>query len=243
MQSITELPIVQKAVRKLGRHGIWNNLRQLGFRLLRCTVQLRILRGLHIDRVDPAFLDCDQRYTPAFQSPRALRRFAAEPCNEISSEFVRNAVNSGNACYAICDGHQLVSSGWYSTRPTPIGSPGLVLRFDPRYVYMYKGLTHRSYRGQRLYEVGVTRALQHYLDKGARGFISYIEATNLDSLKASLRMGYKVFGTVFLLRLFGRHFAFSSPGCRAFDFRLEVMGGRRVFGGVPRRARSLGSFT
>jgi hypothetical protein len=224
MPSITELPMVQRAVRKLRRHGLGNLLLQLGLRLLRSTVQLRILRGLHIEQVDPAFLDCDARFTSAFQAPRALRCFAAEPANEISFRFVRDAVAGGDACYAVCEGHKLVSSGWYATRPTSIGAPELVLRFDPCYVYMYKGRTAEQYRGQRLYEVGVTRALQHYLGKGAKGFISYADASNLDSLKASLRMGYRIFGSVYLVSLFGRHFTFASPGCRAFDFRLEIVG-------------------
>ena len=32
-------------------------------------------------------------------------------------------------------------------------------------------------------------------------------------------MGYNVFGSVYVLRLFGRYFTFSSPGCRRLDFR------------------------
>jgi hypothetical protein len=207
---------------RLRRHGLANTLRRLWFRFLRSTLQVRILRGLHIERVDPAYLDCDTRFTAKFQPAKALRRFASDRANEMSPEFVRDAIRNGDACYAVCEGTKLASRGWYSTRPTPIGKPGLVLHFDPAYVYMYKGLTREPYRGQRLYAVGIHRALALYIARGARGFVSYVEATNLDSLKAALRMGYRVFGSVYLIRLFGRHFAFSSPGCRAFGFRLET---------------------
>jgi len=234
MLSITDLPFVQKACRRLARHGWRNTLRQLFFRLLKATVQFRILRGLHLDRVNPAHLECDGPFSSGFQPPRALRRFASEPANEISPRFVAHAMAQGDQCYAVCEGARLVSSGWYSTRPTSIGSPELVLHFDPQYVYMYKGLTREPYRGQRLYAVGVSRALDHYLRKGARGFVSYAEVTNLDSLKASFRMGYRHFGSIYLLRLFGRQFAFASAGCRAFGFRVEV---KRLVAGTARGNR------
>src|SRR5687767_7547621 len=139
----------------------------------------------------------------------------------MSPHFVRNAVRNGDACHAVREGATLVSSAWYSRRPTSIGTQGLVLHFAPGYVYMYKGLTCDAYRGQRLYAVGISRALAHYTAQGARGLVSYVEATNLAAMKAARRMGFRVFGSVYLIRLFGRHFAFSSPGCKAFGFRLE----------------------
>ena len=227
--------IVEKALRKLRRHGFWSSLQQLVLRLLRSTDQLRILRGLRIEQVDPAFLACEERYTSGFQPTRTLRRFAVAPANEISPAFLRQAMRKGDACYAVCEGTKLVASSWYSAQPTAIGSPELVLHFPPGYVYMYKGLTRESYRGQRLYAVGVTRALEHYLAQGARGFVSYVDAASLDSVKASLRMGYRVFGSIYLLRLFGRHFVFSSPGCRAFGLRLEVLRQRAARGNRPQR--------
>lgn len=227
--------IVEKIRRKLRRHGLWSSVQQLILRLLKRTDQLRILRGLRIEQVDPTFLACDPRYTSGFQPARALRRFGVAPASELSPAFLRQALRKGDACYAVCEGTRMVSSGWYSTQPTAIDCPELVLHFPPGYVYMYKGLTRESYRGQRLYEVGVTRALQHYLAHGASGFVSYVDATNLDSLKASLRMGYRVFGSIYVLRLFGRHFVFSSPGCRTFGFRLEVLGQRAARGNRPQR--------
>jgi hypothetical protein len=226
--------IVQKIRRKLARHGLWNSLQQLVLRLLRSTLGLRVLRGVHLEQPDPAFLACDSRYSSGFQPTRTLRRFALARGSELSPAFLREALRKGDACYAVCEGPRLVSSGWYSTQPTTIES-GLVLHFAPGYVYMYKGLTRESYRGQRLYEVGVTRALEHYLAQGARGFVSYVDAANLDSLKACVRMGYRVFGAIYVLSLFGRHWVFSSRGCRAFGFRLEVLGQRAASGNRPQR--------
>ena len=227
--------MVQKIRRKLGRHGFWKTARQLVLRLLRNTLDLRVLRALHLEQPDPAFLACDSRYSSGFKPTRTLRRFALARGSELSPAFLREALRKGDACYAVCEGSTLVSSGWYSTQPTAIHSGDLVLHFPPGYVYMYKGLTRESYRGQRLYEVGVTRALQHYLAQGARGFVSYVDAANLDSLKACERMGYRMFGSICVLSFFGRHFVFSSRGCRAFGLRLEVLGERAARGNRPQR--------
>lgn len=107
-------------------------------------------------------------------------------------------MRNGDECYAICD---------------------LVLHFAEGYVYMYKGFTATRYRGQRLHAIGKTRALQHYVESGYRGMLSYVESTNFESIKSGARMGAQVFGSIYVLQLFGRNFTFSSPGCKAFDFR------------------------
>jgi hypothetical protein len=35
-------------------------------------------------------------------------------------------------------------------------------------------------------------------------------------------MGYETFGSIYVVRLFGRYFSFSTPGCRRFQFRIET---------------------
>jgi hypothetical protein len=218
--SLTDLPIVQKAFRKWQRYRAGALLHLLCIRVINALVPFKILRGVHVARVDAGFVDYPPHYTPSFLAPRALHDFAADSATEMSRAFVDDALRNGDECYAICDGETLAAYGWYSTRPTPIEPSDLVLHFADGYVYMYKGFTDKRYRGQRLHAIGMTRALQHYLESGYRGLVSYVESTNFDSLKSCARMGYQVFGSVYVLRLFGRYFTFSSPGCKAFDFRV-----------------------
>jgi hypothetical protein len=101
-----------------------------------------------------------------------------------------------------------------------VGIAQLEIAFDPRYVYMYKGFTVPRYRGQRLYAIGMTRALRHYKNRGYQGLVNYVEAQNAASLKSCLRMGYRAFGSIYLIGMFGRYFSFRSPGCERFGFRL-----------------------
>jgi hypothetical protein len=217
---IADLPMVQKAQRRLGRHGAAAFVHFFLLKLINLVLPFRILRGVHVAHAAPEFLSHPPAYTPSFLAPGELKAFAADPRTEMSRAFVEDALRNGDECYAICDGPRLAAYGWYSTRPTPIDLSGLTLRFADDHVYMYKGFTDRDYRGQRLHAIGMTRALQHYLDGGCRGIVSYVESTNFDSLKSCFRMGYEVFGSIYAVELFGRWFAFSSPGCGRFAFRL-----------------------
>jgi hypothetical protein len=86
---------------------------------------------------------------------------------------------------------------------------------------MYKGYTVPAYRGLRLHAVGMCRALREFTAEGKAGLISYVQSNNFASLRSVGRMGYRIFGTVFLVRVGGRFFAYSTSGCRDYDFWVE----------------------
>jgi hypothetical protein len=153
-----------------------------------------------------------------------LMEFAADPQNELTEMFVREAFDKGDECYGFLCGDSLASYGWYSREPTPIHPPELMLYFERGYIYMYKGFTHVNHRGQRLHAVGMTRALETYRARGYKGIVSYVEWNNFGSLRSCYRMGYSDFGAIMVFRLFGRYFAHSSAGCRRYGFRLERRG-------------------
>jgi len=208
---------------KVRRHGVAATAYEAVVKALGSVADFKILRGVFVDRPDPAFLECP--YRPLLLDAAALRRFAGDPANEMSQEFIDEATARGDQCYAICDGERLAAYGWYAFGATPIGLPGVLLHYSPGYVYMYKGFTHHDYRGQRLHAIGMTRALQHYLSAGYKGIVSYVESINFDSLKSCFRMGYSVFGTVYVVKAFGRYYGFSTPGCRKYAFRVERVAG------------------
>jgi hypothetical protein len=175
---------------------------------------LRVLRAIAVSRVSPAFLDVDPRYEHGFLDEAALRRFARDEVYDLSDRFLDEALARGDRCYAIVDGERLASFGWYARRPTPIDR-GLYLRFDPRLVYMYKGFTHRDYRGRRLHAIGMTRALSEVLSEGASGIVSYVDSKNRSSLVSCYRMGYEDVGRIYVARVFDRAFAYADAACRA----------------------------
>jgi hypothetical protein len=212
-----------QAFNTLHRHGTAHALHDWILKAANSVVMLKILRGVWTERVDPSFVQCPETYTHGFLPAAVVREFARVPENGLSESFVEEALSKGDACYGICDGGTLASYGWYSTAPTRIDPPDLFLRFCRDYVYMYKGFTHLRYRGQRLHGIGMTLALRHYLAAGYKGLVSYIESNNFDSLKSSFRMGYSEFGSVYVLKLFGRCFSWRSRGCKHFEFGIETL--------------------
>ena len=199
-----------------------NTAHALLMKAINAVVFFKILKGVTIEEPDAGYLGVPETYDARFLPDSVLRAFATDPATEMSPAFVEATLVKGDECYAICDGTNLAAYGWYATTATTAGAPDLLLHFHDKYVYMYKGFTDPRYRGQRLHAIGMTRALDEYRRRGYRGLVSYVESTNFDSLKSCFRMGYKVFGSIYVLGLFGRRFAFSSPGCEPFGFRLEI---------------------
>lgn len=206
---------------KLETLGAAHTLHLALVRLLNRASLFKILRGVLLLKVDPGFIDCPANLTPGFLDEAQLQRLARDPANELDASFLNEALAKGDRCYAILDGDKLAAYGWYSRQPTRIDPPELLLGFNPDMVYMYKGLTRPEYRGQRLHAIGMNRALQHYLEQGAKGIISYVESTNFDSLKSCYRLGYRHFGDIYLWRVFGQYLRFYSTGCRQYEFNLS----------------------
>ena len=239
--SLTDYPRVQRIQAKLRRHGLSSLFHVACLKLINLVLPFRILRAFRAERPNLKHMACPPGYQAGFASAAELARFSREPENEMSPQFIAEALGAGDKCYAIVHGDKLAAYGWCSTRPTPIGLPGLVLHFKSGYAYRYKGFTAAQHRGNRLHALGVTHTLLHFLAKGSRGIRLYVESTNLDSLKSCSRMGCEMFGSIYLVRIFGRYFAFASPGCQRFDFRVEPATGpaRQSQRGKPGTGMSL----
>ncbi len=203
--------------------GVGAALRDLEYRAINKVLPLRILKGM-----TAVMADVDRRlfdtggFTVRIASPAELR--AAAPMRpwdvEMSPAFVERALARGDECVVIFDGDLLVSIGWYARGPTTPISDSLALAFDPAWTYMYKGFTLESHRGKRLHGIGMTFALRHYTNAGARGLISYVEFQNLRSLRSVEKMGYRLFGDIYVATIGGRERFWSTPGCRPYGFHL-----------------------
>ena len=215
---------VTRLTRTVHQFGVGKALYDLFLRALNRLVYFRVLNAVGIQVPDPSALTRRPEYDYGFLSREQIMTFAADPQYEMNETFLREALAKGDRCYGIVHGETLASYGWYSTRPTAALTSDLEMRFDPRYVYMYKGFTHEGYRGQRLHAAGMAEALQEYRAEGLAGIVSYVESNNFSSLKSCYRMGYTVFGYLVALRIGGRYFISASEGCRDRAFALAPMG-------------------
>ena len=212
---------LRQAWSDLQNHGFRCAVHATTYRILKRCAQYQVLKGMIITQVPSEYREGPEKYRYQFLDGEALRHFARDPQYDMTESFVAEARAKGDECYAILDGDRLASYGWYSHVPTQVAD-GLVLHFSSDYVYMYKGYTHPKYRGQRLHAIGMTRALQAYLERGFRGLISYVESNNYSSLKSVYRMGYVDIGRVYAARAAGRFWTVHTPGCRAYAFRLRA---------------------
>jgi hypothetical protein len=203
------------------RHGFWKTFADSSIRFANRYVYFQILKGVTIERADPKFLKCDEKYRGEFIPNDLLRDLVANPENELDDPFLDRVLPQGDECYGFFQGAELAGYGWYSNKPSRVDVRGLLLHFDPQYMYMYKGHTHRKHRGQRLHAVGMTRALDAYVKRGYKGLVSYVAWENTDSLKSCYRMGYKDFGNVYIVRIFGRYFFYNGAGCEKYGFCLK----------------------
>ena len=206
--------------RNVQRHGLERALLDIATRAINRVIFFRILRCVHIEVVDPAYLRVSDRYRCGFLNEGTLLEYSQREEFELS-DFVPKVLAKGDCCFGIQDGNVLANYGWYSNTPTDVYDH-LRLNFDRKYIYVYKGFTHPQYRGQRLLAIGLTMALKEYVDRGFRGLISVVEANNYDSLKAVYRMGYLHCGDIYLARIFGRYLIQATLGCKLYGVSLEA---------------------
>jgi hypothetical protein len=203
------------------RVGVAGTLHDLGLRAANRVMVLKILRLMSIERANPAFAACPAGYRAMFLTEPMLRDFGRDAVNEMPEAFLDEALAKGDECFGLLAQGRLAAYGWYSSGPTRIDPPDLILHPGGRHIYMYKGFTHVKHRGRRLHAIGMTLALQDYLKRGFNGLVSYVESNNFNSLKSTVRMGYEIFGTIAVLKAFGVHCTRASAGCRARGVRLE----------------------
>ncbi|MBO0724016.1 MAG: GNAT family N-acetyltransferase [Blastocatellia bacterium] len=202
--------------------GMSNTVYDLIYRGVNRFTPLMVLKCVAIDAVDRSFLEWTGAYRCEFLDQERLLRLSENPEYQIDRDFLDEAIGKGDACFAILDADRLASYGWYSTSPTKVNKD-LELQFGERRVYMYNGFTHPNYRGQRLHAIGMTMALNHYLNQGYKGLVSWVEANNVGSLRSCYRMGYRDFGEIYIIKLFRKYLILRSKGCKDYEFKVSAI--------------------
>jgi len=213
------------AIQKLIKHdletvGLLNTSYDVAYKAVNHFAYLRVIKCVTINETNPQYLNGNDKYTYGFLSAEKLSEFAKVEEYALSENGVAQALGEGHECYGIQDGNTLASYGWYTNNPTNF-SDELRLHFNSDYIYMYQGYTHHKYRGERLHAIGMTMALREYLARGFKGLVSYVDSTNFSSLKSVYRMGYKDFGTIYILKAFGAYLTHRNQSCEEYGFRIE----------------------
>lgn len=205
--------------RELRDFGFWLTLYDVAFRAANHVLPLMVLNSIVLETPCTEYFDLPAPYRARFLDGEQMRAYIS-PENNIDEDVVNEAIENGDRCMVILDQGTIASYGWYSNQPTDFNKD-LRIRFKDGYVYMYKGFTKDEYRGQRLHAIGMTLALQEYLQRGFRGVVSVVLSHNFSSLKSCYRIGYRDFGKIYVAKMFGHYFIHHSRGCQDYDFLLE----------------------
>jgi len=183
---------IEMFLKEMNKFGMKYTFHDAKYLLYNKLIFYKELQGmtLSMNTVQTDYLSFHSDYEFRFLTETELLAYSHDMKNELSKELIEKALHNGDRCYGVIDHGNLVSYGWYSSRPTLINDD-LILCFDDHWTYMYKGYTKPSHRGQRLHAIGMAKAMQAYSNKGFLGLISYVETNNFYSLRSVERVGYK----------------------------------------------------
>ncbi len=194
---------------------IWTAQRLIYFKIYRITI-------LRLADADPAYLAEVTGFTSGYLNRESCRKLAKDRTYDISESFVDRALANGDKCYAFTQDGVVASFGWYSDKPGILPGP-LQFHYDIAYIYRYGGFTLPRFRGRRLHAFNHVAGLKDYEERGYKGMISIVELQNYNSRRSDDRLGFTTFGTIFVIRLFGRYFIRASKGCEKHSCTMTVL--------------------
>ncbi|MCZ6504075.1 MAG: GNAT family acetyltransferase [Gammaproteobacteria bacterium] len=173
--------------------------------------------ALTMQTVDQSILSGEVSYDGKFLTESECLYFAGRNVTGLKADEIRQNFSKGDRCYAFIKEQEIASYGWYSTSTTELPN-GHMLSFDRSYVYMYGGYTRGAYRGQGLHGKGMASALKFYHERGYKGLVSMVDSRNYESLRSIYRVGYRIFGRIYVFQIRNKCFVWRSPGSRKYGF-------------------------
>src|SRR5690606_41656990 len=83
MESMPKQDLLTRLRLDLRRHGRRRTAYVLAMKLINKLFLFRVLHALHLQRVNPAYLDCPEGFVCGFLGEAQLRRYARDPRNEL----------------------------------------------------------------------------------------------------------------------------------------------------------------
>jgi hypothetical protein len=184
-------------------HGAAAAFQWLAARGLQKTMRLEISEISCLDTTRgqaPGGHELNSKFDGRFLTPGEIALFAINPENDLSADFASRAAAGLDYCFGIVDRERLAAYSWYAVRSIEgrhhIGVP---MSFPADTAYMYKAYTHPAYRGNALYGIGVSKALQALESRGVRRLITSISRANFASRAGTRRIGFEPLGNVWTL--------------------------------------------
>ena len=120
-----------------------------------------------------------------------LSGYAADPAYDLSERFLSEARERDDFCAGVFAGERLVSYSFNSRLPTNI-DPGFRYEFPQGWIYHFKALTLREWRGQSLHARHMAVILERFAGlPGFKGLTTLVVRTNYASLSSFGRLYFE----------------------------------------------------
>ncbi len=150
-----------------------------------------------------------------------IRSYVDRAGLDFRGESVDAALQRGDVCVGAFVAQQLVSYSWRAVRgPVPHNADWEVI-WNPGLVYRYKALTLPEYRGLHINEALAKTVDRHLAKQGHAMGLSFVEMTNVSSMRTLTRKGRKRVGYAGFLQRFSFYIPFRTSGCRSYGFRFN----------------------
>ena len=154
-------------------------------------------------------------------SPDEIRSYVGRAGLDFRQASVEKALARGDVCVAAFKANELVSYNWRAVRGPVPHTPNWEVIWEPGLVYRYKALTLPDYRGLHINEALAKTIDRHLATQGYVMGLSFVECTNLSSMRTLKRKGRIRVGYAGYFQRFGVFVPFRTVGCRAYGFAFR----------------------
>ena len=183
---------VREIRRRFGVRGVAANMAN---RLLKKGFALHVVQMIVLEADQMRLPTVDSSFELRFLTPDEVQRFAQDPANELSAEFVDRLRRGLDHCFGVLKGERLANYGWFAVHSVDgEHCAGVDLGLPPDIAYMYKGFTHPDFRGMRLHGASMGEALRALGDRGVERILSVVYWDNAASLRSCDALGYERLG-------------------------------------------------
>jgi hypothetical protein len=127
-----------------------------------------------------------------------VRAAASDPRHELDASFAQRSESGRDFCFAAFHGSRLASYSWYAIETIePEHSFGAGLKLPRDAVYLYKALTVPDYRGKQIHGAALSRAAEHFLQRGAAQMVAIVDFANRASMRSHIKLGFLPAGRLF----------------------------------------------
>ena len=177
------------------------------FSLYRVAQRLIVLDVEHLLLLDSLSSDKTSTRLPSIRveslSREDVERFSTDPTTDLDQSMLERISMENNHCFAALQNGQLAGYAWFALGSIPPqhnrgGHPatGVGLQYPTHMAYMYKGFVLPPFRGNNLYGLIISEALQRLAEVGVKQLLSNVEWTNFAAKKSCFDLGYKSLGYV-----------------------------------------------